>query len=166
MGKTHIYKWGGDTYINGEKTRIFATYLKEEKPIFELGKKLANYVLIYIYNRRNHQAPKYLFVHTRAPAKAHSESAYDFPGLTPVPALLSRPFLDACYFSALVTSSASKTSPASGPVIGDRSTVSSLQPSCMLDHKGIAYTPSRSTTVRSGALGNGSTTYALRGVAC
>ena len=38
---------GGDTYINGGKTRIFATYLKEEKPIFELGKKLANYVLIY-----------------------------------------------------------------------------------------------------------------------
>ena len=53
MGKTHIYKWEGDTYINGEKTRIFATYLKEEKPIFELGKKLANYVLIYIQPQKS-----------------------------------------------------------------------------------------------------------------
>ena len=53
MGKTHIYNWGGDTYINGEKTRIFATYLKEEKPIFEFGKKLANYVLIYIQPQKS-----------------------------------------------------------------------------------------------------------------
>ena len=74
---------------------------------------------LYIYNRRNHQAPKYLFVHTRAPAKAHSESAYDFPGPTPVRALLSRPFLEACYHSALITSSASATAPVSAPVTGD-----------------------------------------------
>ena len=164
MGKTHIYKWGEDTYISGEKTRILATYLKEEKPIFELGKKLANYVLIY--NRRNHQAPKYFFVHTRAPAKAHSESAYDFPGLTPVPALLSRPFLDACYYSALTTSSASATAPVSAPVTGDCSPAPSLRSSCTLGNKGIAYTPSRSTAVRYGALGNGSTTYALHGLVC
>ena len=131
--KAHIiwvkftYIDGENTHINGERTRIFTTYLKEEKPIFELGKKLANYVLIY--NRRNHQAPKYFFV-TRAPAKAHSESAYDFPGLTPVPALLSRPFLDACYYSALTTSSASATAPISAPVTGDCSPAPSLRSSC------------------------------------
>ena len=87
---------------------------------------------LYIYNRRNHQAPKYLFVHTRAPEKAHSELAYDFLGLTPVPALLSRPFLEACYPSALTTSSASATAPVFAPVTGDCSPAPSLWSSCTL----------------------------------
>ena len=44
--------------------------------------------------------------------------------------------------------------------------VPSLRPSCTLGNRGIAYTPSRSTVVRCGALGGGNTTYALRSVAC
>ena len=67
--------------------------------------------------------------------KAHSESAYDFPGPTPVPALLSRPFLKACYHSALTTSSASATAPASAPVAGDCSPAPSLRSSCTLGNK-------------------------------
>ena len=103
---------------------------------------------------------------TPAPAEAHSESAYDFPGPTLVPALLSRPFLDACYHSALATSSASATASASTLVTSDRLPAPSLRPCCTFGNKGIAYTPSRSTAVRCGALGNGSTTYALHGLVC
>ena len=87
--------------------------------------------------------------------QSHSKSAYDFPGPTPVPALLSRPFLEACYHSALTTSA---TAPASTPVTGDCSPAPSLRSSYTLGNKAIAYIPSRSTAVRCGALGNGSTT--------
>ena len=56
--------------------------------------------------------------------------------------------------------------PASAPVTAGHSLVPSLRPSRALGNRGITYTPSRSTAVRCGALGNGGTTYALGGVAC
>ena len=81
-----------------------------------------------------------------------------------------RLFLDARYHSALATSSASApssastTAPASAPVTGDHLLAPSLRPSCTLGNRGIVYTPSRSTAVRCGAIGSGSTIYALRGM--
>ena len=117
---------------------------------------------LYIHNRGNHQAPKYLFVHTRAPAKAHNESAYDFPGPTPVPALLSRPFLEACYHSALTT-----------PLPRQLVLLQHLPPEIvhLLPLCGLAarLAIKISRILHPGALRcgvDGSTTYALRGVVC
>ena len=81
-----------------------------------------------------------MFGHTGAPAKAHSVLANDFPSPTLVPALPSRPFLDACYHLALATSSASATAPAPALHPSDHSSASSLRPCCTHGNGVIVYT--------------------------